>query len=458
MGASEFETILEQLTGERTPFPDAANDKLLDFDIGPSGLGYSQLNELLLLFGLDRVTHAFFAYLATGSTVYEPGDGFASLEDLKNGVERFRRDALLLFGNVKFAFKSLSRDVERLELHLGELQPLDPSDFSKRHTPILPVAPIAPEDAYLTGYLVEAEIKKRLALNPQDPANLAEEAKRQSVVQQGIRNHVAYLASDHLDVYVATSMRARHEFLAINRLAKKIFEDDAVAPLKLRWFDPTQAYCANRVDKGLAEALMLRRATCTIYMAQESDTLGKDSELASTLAQGKPVIAYLPSVGADYIAEYFADLTATNPGKDENTLLLEQLRLFDPGSAWTDPQVREWCESPHHIDQNVLRAKVIDRIKDHYDKRAKTLKESHPLAIQVNLGTGVANGVLVVRTPHDCASLVRGIVTRTLEFDLQTTDEFTALREKISGCIFRVMTADAMLTNTFWNFYLNPAQ
>lgn len=35
---------------------------------------------------------------------------------------------------------------------------------------------------------------------------------------------------------------------------------------------------------------------------------------------------------------------------------------------------------------------------------------------------------------------------------------YTVLREQISGSIFRVMTADAMLTNTFWNFYLDPAE
>lgn len=39
---------------------------------------------------------------------------------------------------------------------------------------------------------------------------------------------------------------------------------------------------------------MLKRARCTIYMAQETDTFGKDSELATTLAQGKPVIVFCP--------------------------------------------------------------------------------------------------------------------------------------------------------------------
>ena len=98
------------------------------------------------------------------------------------------------------------------------------------------------------------------------------------------------------------------------------------------------------------------------------------------------------------------------------------------------------------------------KVRGHYDKRADTLKEVHPLGIQVNLATGVANGVLVVRTVDQCADLVRRIVTGTLEFDLEEASGYTALRERVSGCIFRVMTADAMLTNTFWNFYTNPAE
>jgi len=32
--------------------------------------------------------------------------------------------------------------------------------------------------------------------------------------------------------------------------------------LDLRYFDPTQAYTDNRVNKGLVEALMLKRARC----------------------------------------------------------------------------------------------------------------------------------------------------------------------------------------------------
>ena len=64
--------------------------------------------------------------------------------------------------------------------------------------------------------------------------------------------------------------------------------------LNLRYFNPTQSWIDDRIAKGLVEALMLRRATVTIYMAQKTDTFGKDSEASVALGQGRPVIVYVP--------------------------------------------------------------------------------------------------------------------------------------------------------------------
>jgi len=457
MNSTTLVRLLEQLTGEAVPFVDRLKGVEVSVGAGARGLGYSQLNELLLLAGLDRITHSFFAYLVVGSPDYTLGLAFESPEQFEKGVMRFRETALLLYGNVKFAFKSLSRDDNLLKNDLSSLKPIEISTFESRHEPLLPVQPIPAEETYLTGYLIESELKAKLDANPGDASAQALEGKRLEVVKLALRNQAAYLASDHLDVYVATSMRARHEFIGIGRVVRQIFDHELLRPLKLRWFDPTQAYCLNRIDKGLAEALMLRRASCTIYLAQESDTLGKDSELASTLAQGKPVIAFVPKIDSGYLEEHFKILAEADPGKTPAQHLLDQLRLFDPAAAWTDPEVRKWCEKPDAAPLTALRERVYARIKRHYDVRAKTLRETHPLGVQVNLATGVSNGVMVVRTSSDCAALVRGIITRTLNFHLEETSEGTLLRETISGSVFRVMTADAMLTNTFWNFYLDPA-
>lgn len=85
--------LLGRLTGQ--PVPSAVPFEIADLFGQESGaLGYSQLNELLLLFGLDRITHAFFAYLLHGTTDYKVGDGFNSLDALESGVDRFRKTAL----------------------------------------------------------------------------------------------------------------------------------------------------------------------------------------------------------------------------------------------------------------------------------------------------------------------------------------------------------------------------
>jgi len=49
-----------------------------------------------------------------------------------------------------------------------------------------------------------------------------------------------------------------------------------------------------------------------------------------------------------------------------------------------------------------------------------------------------------------------------LKFDLVTekkeSGEYLFLKERVSKSIFRVVTGDKILTNAFWNFYLNPSE
>lgn len=93
-----------------------------------------------------------------------------------------------------------------------------------------------------------------------------------------------------------------------------------------------------------------------------------------------------------------------------------------------------------------------------YDKRADTLSRDHPLALQVSLSTGVANGVLVVRSVDQCARLLERVMLNTLEFDIEEidTDRGTSLylRERVTDSVFRVVTGDELLINSFGNFYL----
>lgn len=460
--ADEYKKVIEDLTGQPIPLP--SSTPRLAAEVLSSrlsrGLGYSQFNELLLYLGYDRVSHAFFQFLVDGTTEYKSRATLKSLSQVRTSVDEFRKVALLFFGNIKYGFKMLSRDTSFLEEHLSRFEQRRKQNFADRHAQVLPPELIDGNDTYYLGYVVRDEISAKLKKNSNDRAVQREEKKRLAIVDKGKRNHDAYLVSDHLDVYIATSMRERHEYLMVHKATQAIFAHPALAPLKLRYFDPTQAYCTERIDKGLSEGLMLKRAKCTIYFAQESDTIGKDSELASTLAQGKAVIAYVPRPEKN-TAKKIIDLVAPR-GSDYRQVILRQLQIQDPDAAWSDPEVKKWVSDPRTLDRDKGIARLQAAMEGQFKRRNRLLREIHPLGIQVNLKTGVANGVLVANTVPQCAKLVRAIMLRGLKFDLVTekkeSGEYLFLKERESKSIFRVVTGDKMLTNAFWNFYLNPSE
>src|ERR1017187_8527142 len=118
--------------------------------------------------------------------------------------------------------------------------------------------------------------------------------------------------------------------------------DSGILPERIRFLSQVQ------------RALMLKRAQCTLYLAQESDTLGKDSELASTLAQGKPVIAYVPRIdqsNEEWFLRWLLD-TAKRlyPDQDLGQLIMKQLQVFSPEAAWNDRDTKKWINDPQGVD------------------------------------------------------------------------------------------------------------
>lgn len=423
-------------------------------------LGHSQFNEILLLLGFDRVYPGFFQYLVDGTIDYKDGSAIESLQALEKGVERFRTLALLWFGNIKFAFKALSKDPYELELKVTDTKSWKKTYYTSRHPPISDIDNIPAEKTYFLGYLIADKLKERIRKDKNDLEARALFKEMGEYLKIGKKNQLAYLSSDHLDVYVATSMRLEHEYIFVSRFVSNVFSRPILSELKVRWFDPTQAYCDDRIDKGLSEALMLKRAKCTLYLVQESDTFGKDSELASTLAQGKPVVAYVPHGNKRYVDELLSNLKTLNPKKSALDIVLEQLEVFKPSLAWNDKKVMSWLGDRNNANLAEAKKYLYEVVKKHYDKRADTLTETHPLGIQVNLISGVANGVLVVRNESDCAKLIHSILLNDMKFEICTKvvkkEKYVYLRETISKSIFRVKTGDRLLDNSFWNFYTEP--
>ena len=465
-----------------------------------SGLNYEQFNELLLLLNQDRVNKPFFDFF------FKREKKNISLGDLKKGVIRFRGFAMLCFGNFRFAYKELIQKKDEQEL-TKRLKPYCEKrerilkKFKARPRQMLETKPIRRDETWYIGYISQKKFKKEKNFLKESIASAATDKKREllpaekiyekmgetieDVERKAFENTDIYLTWDYMDVYIATSMRHKWEFQEAFDFIKEVFDDSDIEELNLRHFDPTQSKCKGRIDKGLVEGLMLKRVLCSIYMAQESDTMGKDSELAATLAQGKPVIAYVPTIDIDeysekikgYPLDYFEKrlliLQAEEIFDDEECIVelenhdqefskkiehfqkeLDEYREKQHLSLWEEKEkeFKEKCE----VFPDVCKFLAIAE-HYHFEKRAATLKNVHPLAIQVDLKSGVANGVLVVRSPQECAKLLYQILTNNMKFTTHIGEEgegIIVLEEKVSKCPFRVVTDDEKLTNSFWNFYL----
>ncbi len=476
------------------------------------------LNDILLLVDQSPLGTSFFKFFLS------EGARTINFHQLKEGIVRFKGFALLNYGNVRFAYRSLYKLSDSdLSQRLGRWHK-DPSnlkaEYSDRRNPVPLPHEIPANQTWLLGYIAKSDANKDLVTYAamaclsgsekesvllqgfnSEQRKLYEPRKQELAGQtrwknefkdlskiqskiKGLRRVIAavrlsgwkntshYLASDCMDVYVATSMRERWEFEEIRNVVKEIFSEPRLAKLKLRYFDPTQSYLDNRVDKGLVEALMLKRSDCTVYLIQETDTFGKDSELATTLAQGKPVIAYLPKLEVDhaakiaekrplsYLQKRLAQLAAEGKigAKHLSNVFkfLERASSFQPHYRIVSNEEESFLEQAKLATERKEMCRVLaEAERSLFDSRAETLQQRHPLALQVDLKSGVANGVLVVRTEADCAELLSRLLTNECEFKFDRKREpgITSLVEKISDSPFRVVTHNRTLTNAFWSLY-----
>jgi hypothetical protein len=451
----ELVSLIEALTGQEIPVSD--NIKRIKQVISDqTHFRHSQFNELLLSLGFDRVSEEFFNWVF--KDFIEKRTGEVSFSHLDRAVKAFQKNALYRFGNVKYAFKSLSsQSSATLSDTIEALRSRPPKEFKTRPKPIEKISPIEKTETYLLGYLYQDEVKKLYEQDKNDKKIKELRKKQKRLISVGKENHSRYLCYDWMDVYIATSMRQRHEYFVVAGFIEELFNESIIKELNLRYFDPTQAVCDNRIDKGLVEALMLKRSSCTIYHAQESDTLGKDSELAATLAQGKPVIAFVPDLKDedDFLTYVDNIIDKCYKGDDPRKILLEQIQVYYPDGAWKDTQIQKWTADKKSFNPTMAKKILFNKAKEMYDKRAAVLTDHHPLGLQVHLETGVANGVLVVRSVKKCAKLLRAVILNQLKFDLiNEPDGSIRLRERISQSTFRVRTGDNLLMNSFWNFYL----
>lgn len=307
----------------------------------------------------------------------------------------------------------------------------------------------------------------------------------EQIQADGIQNAGTYMAMHDLNVYVATSMRAPLHFTTNWAFVQRLFHEGELEQWHLRYFDPTQAFLPDRIQKGLMECLMIKRAQLTVYHAQESDTFGKDSEAGVTLAQAKPVVVFVTRLfdqHAEMKALYRIFDDSVRDTRDEfierlcaHNLLSQEdkLALLAPEKSKSDATasiVRKHITAvlqkvgTDYIEMELIRqgydpkdARDLD-IKEYtveriinLERRALTFRDVHPLALQTSPMDGVARGVIVTRTVADTARVVSGLLRQTLEYKIISDDANWLLVDTVTHSPVRVVTKDPVLTSAFWS-------
>jgi hypothetical protein len=429
--------------------PDAVFERLEA--IVSEHLSRAQLNQLLILSHEAGMSQGFFSYYwlsdpekhlydVTKLSGFDPAwisaDKIVSLEHLKWGLTRFYIDALLIFGSVRTAYRTLRKlNVSDLEDFFAA-RSADTRSLARRG-PALPVRSIARDDRYLiaekackslegddkeatfaavehayreharSGGKLMILVSDLLALTGArqeqleflfgDEANVelrsSEDVKAltdrkltrfKNARQAALEDTRLYLSMvEELDVYVATSMRKRDDFRAMAAFCDAVFGDLGLRQLETRYFDPTMSAATGHVDTGIIECLMVKAAKVLVYVAGLTETLGKDAEFTMALSQGKPVIIY--------------------------------------------------CED---------------------EERERFYREVHPLMRLIDFNSGVPVGAIVTSSRETVTSLLNRILRNEMEYELdQTKPGFLVLRETLTGSVVRLQTNDVMLHETFWNYY-----
>lgn len=432
--------------------------------LGEGGLSWARLNQIMHLCSWAGMSEGFYKYYFLKRPESHPYDihrnfpHFSPPEDVREiqsfrhfkwGIERFMVDAMLFKGNFHHAYESLRRkECDELENYFASKR-INEGRMVNRGDVLEPY-PIGRDSRYLISEMAadayssakkteEAEHVKRI-LEAFDELQaeggsvtwerLRERARHKAEANQqlglfdllfetksgpvsgygeiiavyrgqndaflqaretALKNTRIYLSMcSDLDVYVATSMRTRDDFREMVDYCERIFKDERLAKYHPRYFDPTLSASKYHEDKGVIECLMVKTCKVLLYFAQHKESLGKVSELAMALSLGKPVIVLCPS-----------DAKGTE--------------IF------------------------------------------KFYSRKHPLLRLVEFKTGLVNGAMITQAEKTVVDLLERIFSNKTEYRVEKrdgTEGYYLLKEQLTGSTVRIITDDSLLTETFWNNYL----
>jgi hypothetical protein len=142
-------------------------------------------------------------------------------------------------------------------------------------------------------------------------------------------------------------------------------------------------------------------------------------------------------------------------GEDQR---IEDLALREQYRKWLDDVVKGGSDVDLPHDLRLRLNGILVAVAVRFEGRAKLFRDTHPLALQIIISTGVLNGMLVARSVGTCAKLIECLTKNELEFELQHDPYNYRLVEVTTGSTARVISRHTLITNAFGAFYSSRAR
>lgn len=441
-----FPTLLE---GQPVPADFGPTvDKL--FTDNNAVLDCERVNILLNLCHVSPLSQAFFDFYF--------GKPVRSVDTLVKSITRFIKDGLWHFGSIELAYEKL-RTLENINEYF-ESHEFSMKEFSSR-LPWRLIEDIPAEDRGYLGY-----VSGQRPFHEQELMSLAE-----AVVQELENNPKEYSGIDKQDIRDKVFQRLAHTHPELKGKHEEISKLSSLKELDLfsdKSLEKNRAILHSAKDEV---ARLIDRVDRLREIGRQNQT-----HFVRNVGMIDVYVATSMRDDKEYRQMYEFVKNTFNSERVEKL----NLRYFDPTLCY--------CKS--RLDKGIIECLLVRSAKvtiycaqdgdtfgkdselaatlcqgkpaivyvpegEEHDRRAMIFKEFHPLGLQVGIYDGVARGVIVVRTPEECATILSEILTNSLQTDISFEESGVVLRERRTKSVVRVCSGWRDLSHAFWQNY-NP--
>lgn len=413
-------------------------------------LTHEQLNKVMLYADKSPVSKSFYQYFFDNPSEHRTPK---SISKLRMCIGHFQKVAMLDYGSFKRAFVVLHNSRNVAEKASKAVTEIRASDIEP--VPIT-LQPIPEEDLFLLGYLSgpNAQPLHTTAVGLlNESLVLARSSKDPRVTwrsEEKKEDEAKALRADLVENYSGINPR-----LSASELKPAVFEQ--ILETFERRLKDLQTRQSDAKKNGLINTnRYLTAKRIDVYFAT-SMRWPMDFRGMHTFVDG-----VMHNAGLGGLQVNCFDPTVSYAEDPRTKGLIECLMLKRARAAVYVASDRDSFGKDSELATMLVQGKpAIVFVPEgvHNDERARMFRQTHPLSMQVALHSGVAHGVVVVRTQYDCARVLNGLFTNTLELEIVDGEEKNPddknyyLIENISGCPIRIVSKHLLLTNCFWNLY-----